>query len=161
MRTPPRAGTAPGGGPAGIRCAAPAASTLFFAVVNGLALVVVLQRELGPGIDVLPARLTLLPWSGAMAVASWIAGTRLVPRYGSRVMFAGLTALLLGTVFLHGAAPGTPLSGDAALNGARHAFWWAIALVVATGGAAAFLAAPAGRERAKRSGRGGRRGWDD
>ncbi|WP_078971576.1 MFS transporter [Streptomyces chattanoogensis] len=78
--------------------AALAASTLFFAVINGLTLVVVLQLELGLHIDVLPAGLTLLPWSGAMAVASWIAGSRLVPRYGARVMAAGLVALLLGAL---------------------------------------------------------------
>ncbi|WP_044364031.1 MFS transporter [Streptomyces natalensis] len=201
--------------------AALAASTLFFAVVNGLTLVVVLQLELGPHIDVLPAGLTLLPWSGAMAVSSWIAGTRLVPRYGPRVMFAGLAALLLGTaaalavyatgpatsfpwllppalavcglgqglfavpyfttalhrvrphetgsaagllnavqqlggtlgvaslgtVFFRGAAVHGPVPGDAVLNGARNAFGLAVALLLATGAAAAFMTAP-GRRRA-------------
>ncbi|ARF55234.1 MFS transporter [Streptomyces gilvosporeus] len=202
--------------------AALAASTLFFAVVNGLTLVVVLQLELGPHIDVLPAGLTLLPWSGAMAVSSWIAGTRLVPRYGPRVMFAGLAALLLGTsaalavyatgpatafpwllppalavcglgqglfavpyfttalhrvrphetgsaagllnavqqlggtlgvaslgtVFFRGAAAHGTVPGEAVLNGARDAFGLAVALLLATGAAAAFMTAPADDERA-------------
>ncbi|MFI1996954.1 MFS transporter [Actinoplanes sp. NPDC020271] len=78
--------------------AALATSVLFFAVVNGLTLVVVLHLQLGLGLDVLPAGLSLLPWSAAMAVASWVAGTRLVPRYGARVMYAGLVALSAGTV---------------------------------------------------------------
>lgn len=47
--------------------AALATSMLFFAVVNGLTLVVVLHLELGLGLDVLPAGLSLLPWSAAMA----------------------------------------------------------------------------------------------
>src|SRR5262249_50865303 len=71
-------------------------STLFFAVMNGLMVVIVLQVQLGQGSDVLTAGLTLLPWSAAMAVASWVAGTRLVPSYGDRVMFAGLATLLAG-----------------------------------------------------------------
>ncbi|WP_078866453.1 MFS transporter [Streptomyces sp. NRRL S-1448] len=78
--------------------AALAASLLFFAVVGGLMMVVVLQLQLGLHTDARSSGLTLLPWSAAMAVASWCAGARLVPRYGSRVMFAGLAALLAGTL---------------------------------------------------------------
>ncbi|QZY17301.1 MFS transporter [Streptomyces decoyicus] len=90
--------------------AALAAAVLFLAVVNGLTTVVVLQLQLGPHTDVLSTGLTLLPWSCAMAVSSWIAGTRLVPRYGSRVRCAGLTALLLGTLaalVAYGSGPAT------------------------------------------------------
>ncbi|TXC93876.1 MFS transporter [Streptomyces sp. ISID311] len=197
--------------------AALAASVLFFAVVNGLLTVVVLQLQLGPHTDVLAAGLSLLPWSAAMAVSSWIAGSRLVPRYGSRVMFAGLAALLLGAlaalaaygtvpaasypwpllaalaacglgqglfavpffttalhrvrphetgsaagllnaaqqlggtlgiallgaVFLHTAAAAPPAPAVAVLDGARHAFWAAVALLTATGLAAAVLHAAA------------------
>ncbi|MFB6438341.1 MFS transporter [Streptomyces sp. NPDC056411] len=78
--------------------AALAAAVLFFAVVNGLLLVIALQLQLGPGTDARTAGLTLLPWSGAMAVSSWTAGAHLVPRYGARVMFAGLAALFLGSL---------------------------------------------------------------
>lgn len=78
--------------------AALATSTLFFAVMNGLMVVIVLQVQLGLGGDVLTAGLTLLPWSAAMAAASWLAGVRLVPRHGSKVMFAGLLALFAGLV---------------------------------------------------------------
>ncbi|WP_214414130.1 MFS transporter [Sphaerisporangium fuscum] len=78
--------------------AALASSLLFFAVMNGVMLVVVLHLQLGLRADVLTAGLTLLPWSCGMAVSSWIAGTRLVPRHGSRVMFAGLALLLAGVL---------------------------------------------------------------
>ncbi|WP_433183950.1 MFS transporter [Actinoallomurus sp. CA-150999] len=76
--------------------AALATSTLFFAVMNGLMLVVVVQVQVGLGDDVLTAGLTLLPWSCGMAISSWISGTRLVPRYGSRMMFVGLAVMLAG-----------------------------------------------------------------
>ncbi|WP_433141840.1 MFS transporter [Actinomadura nitritigenes] len=76
--------------------AALATSALFFAVMNGLMVVVVLQIQLGLGQDVLTAGLTLLPWSAAMAAASWLAGTRLVPRFGPRLMVAGLAVMLAG-----------------------------------------------------------------
>jgi EmrB/QacA subfamily drug resistance transporter len=71
-------------------------STLFFAVMNGLMLVVVLHMQLGLGVNTLTAGLTLLPWSLGLAVSSWIAGAHLVPRYGSRIMFVGLAVLLIG-----------------------------------------------------------------
>jgi EmrB/QacA subfamily drug resistance transporter len=73
-------------------------SLLFFAVMNGLMLVVVLQMQLGLHADVLTAGLTLLPWSCGMAVSSWIAGTYLVPRFGAKVMFAGVGTLLAGVL---------------------------------------------------------------
>ncbi|GAA4614055.1 MFS transporter [Actinoallomurus liliacearum] len=78
--------------------AALATSTLFFAVMNGLMLVVVVQVQVGLGEDVLTAGLTLLPWSCGMAVSSWASGTRLVPRYGARMMFVGLAVMLAGLV---------------------------------------------------------------
>ncbi|SHG82703.1 MFS transporter [Streptoalloteichus hindustanus] len=73
-------------------------STLFFAATTGLSVVIVTQVQLGMGSDVLVAGMTLLPWSCGMALASWVAGTRLVPRHGAKVMFAGLVALLVGLV---------------------------------------------------------------
>jgi EmrB/QacA subfamily drug resistance transporter len=91
--------------------AALVASTSFFAVMNGLMLVVVLHLQLGLGRDVLSAGFALLPWSAASAVASWVAGTRLVPRYGARVMPAGLAVLACGilasiTAYAHTSAGG-------------------------------------------------------
>ncbi|MET7904480.1 MFS transporter [Streptomyces sp. NPDC005355] len=104
--------------------AALAASTLFFAVMNGLMLVVALHAQLGLGRDVLTAGLSLLPWSGGLAVSSWVAGAYLVPRHGSRVMFAGLAALLAGALaalaVYHGARPTAypwPLLGALAVSG--------------------------------------------
>ncbi|GAA3141429.1 MFS transporter [Nonomuraea roseoviolacea] len=76
--------------------AALATSALFFAAMNGLSLVVVLEVQLGLGQDVLTAGLALLPWSAAMGLASWVAGASLVPRYGRRVMFAGPAVMLTG-----------------------------------------------------------------
>lgn len=73
-------------------------SMLFFAAVNGLMLVIVVQLQVGLHTDVLTAGFTLLPWSFAMALSSWAAGAWLVPRYGTGVMTAGLLALFVGAV---------------------------------------------------------------
>jgi EmrB/QacA subfamily drug resistance transporter len=78
--------------------AALVSSTLFFAVSSGLTLVVVLQLQLGSGTDARTAGLTLLPWSCGLGISSWVAGAHLVPRYGTRVLFAGLAVLLAGTL---------------------------------------------------------------
>ncbi len=64
--------------------------------MNGLMLVIVVHLQLGVDADSLTAGLTLLPWSAGLGIASYAAGSRLVPRYGDRVMFAGLTTLLAG-----------------------------------------------------------------
>ncbi|MFE4552360.1 MFS transporter [Streptomyces sp. NPDC056785] len=88
--------------------AALATSTLFFAVMNGVMITVVLQVELGLRRGPLTAGLTLLPWSAGLAVASWAAGAYLVPRYGTRVMHAGVATLAVGlggAVLAYGAAP--------------------------------------------------------
>lgn len=73
-------------------------SMSFFAVTNGVMTVVVLQLQLGLGTDVLTAGLTLAPWSLGLAVASWVAGARLVTRHGHRVMAVGLAVLLVGAL---------------------------------------------------------------
>ncbi|MER6072247.1 MFS transporter [Streptomyces sp. NPDC001817] len=71
-------------------------STAFFAVTNGLTVVVVLQLQLDAGAGVLASGLSLLPWSAGLALASWWAGSRLVRRHGRRVMPYGLGLLLAG-----------------------------------------------------------------
>ncbi|MGW1810379.1 MFS transporter [Streptomyces sp. NPDC002078] len=71
-------------------------STAFFAVTNGLTVVVVLQLQLDAGTGVLASGLSLLPWSAGLALASWWAGSRLVRRHGRRVMPYGLGLLLAG-----------------------------------------------------------------
>ncbi len=76
--------------------AALAGSLLFFAVMTGLMQVVPMQLQLGSGADVRTAGLTLLPLSVGLAVSSYVAGARLVPKFGSRVMFAGLALLVTG-----------------------------------------------------------------
>jgi EmrB/QacA subfamily drug resistance transporter len=95
--------------------AALATSTLFFAVMNGLMLVIVLHLQIGLGRDVLSAGLTLLPWSAGSAVASLVAGTFLVPRFGDRVMFAGLAVLAAGLAAAVAAHAFTPVGSSALL----------------------------------------------
>jgi EmrB/QacA subfamily drug resistance transporter len=80
--------------------AALAGSLLYFAVMTGLMLLVPLRLQLGDGVDIRTASLTLLPLSAGLAVSSWFAGAWLVPRFGARVMFAGLALLLAGIVVL-------------------------------------------------------------
>ncbi|GAB7106688.1 MFS transporter [Streptomyces phaeofaciens JCM 4814] len=76
--------------------AALATSALFFAVMNGVMITVVLHLELGLHDGPLTAGLTLLPWSAGLALGSWAAGTHLVPRYGTRVLHTGIAVLALG-----------------------------------------------------------------
>ncbi|MFK4084540.1 MFS transporter [Kribbella sp. NPDC020789] len=71
-------------------------SALFFAVLSGLTLVVVLHQQLTLHHTVLRASLVLLPWSAISGIASWCAGQWLVQRLGSRLMYVGLGILLLG-----------------------------------------------------------------
>ncbi|MGW5748634.1 MFS transporter [Amycolatopsis sp. NPDC003861] len=78
--------------------AALAGSLLFFAVMTGLMQVVPMQLQLGLGADVRTAGLTLLPLSVGLAVSSYVAGAWLVPKFGPRVMFAGLALLLAGVL---------------------------------------------------------------
>ncbi|WP_439386288.1 MFS transporter [Amycolatopsis lexingtonensis] len=91
--------------------AALAGSLLFFASMTGLMQVVPMQLQLGLGADVRTAGLTLLPLSAGLAVSSWFAGARLVPRFGARVMFGGLALLLLGilaAIAIYASVPGYP-----------------------------------------------------
>jgi MFS family permease len=73
-------------------------STLFFAVMSGLTLIVVLHQQLTLHHSVMHASLTLLPWSVCSGVASWCAGQWLVPRFGSRLMYVGLGLLLVAVL---------------------------------------------------------------
>lgn len=78
--------------------AALATSTLFFAVMNGVMITVVLHLELGLDRGPLAAGLTLLPWSAGLAVASAAAGSRLLARHGTRVLHAGTAVLAVGLI---------------------------------------------------------------
>lgn len=73
-----------------------AGSLLFFAVMNGLVFVLVLFLQLREGRTPAGAALTLLPWSAGLALGSLVTGSVLVPRFGPRVMRAGLALVLLG-----------------------------------------------------------------
>ncbi|WP_344238321.1 MFS transporter [Kribbella hippodromi] len=71
-------------------------STLFFGVLSGVTLVVVLHQQLTLHHSVMHSSLTLLPWSAASGAASLVAGQWLVARFGSRLMYAGLGVLVAG-----------------------------------------------------------------
>ncbi|QFU92357.1 MFS transporter [Amycolatopsis sp. YIM 10] len=73
-----------------------AGSLLFFTVMNGLLFVLVLFLQLSQGKTPSGAALALLPWSAGLAIGSWVAGAVLVPRFGPKVMRAGLVLVLLG-----------------------------------------------------------------
>ncbi|WP_328325151.1 MFS transporter [Kribbella sp. NBC_00382] len=76
-------------------------STLFFAVLTGATLVIVLYLQVGLHQGVLHASLILLPWSTASGLASWLAGSRLIPRYGTtRIMFTGLAIFATGLLLI-------------------------------------------------------------
>ncbi|MGZ0153237.1 MFS transporter [Kribbella sp. WER1] len=73
-------------------------STLFFAVLSGVTLVVVLHQQLTLHHSVLRSSLVLLPWSAASGIASLVAGQWLVARFRSRLMYVGLGILLVALV---------------------------------------------------------------
>ncbi|MGW6281569.1 MFS transporter [Kribbella sp. NPDC055071] len=82
-------------------------STLFFAVMSGLTLVVVLHQQLTLHHGVMRSSLTLLPWSAVSGFASLAAGQWLVGRFGSRLMYVGIGVLVVGV----GLAPYALLPG--------------------------------------------------
>ena len=75
-----------------------AASTGFFAAFTGLTLVAAMYLQLTLHRGILWAGLGLLPWSAALAAASWLGGSHLVPRFGAAVMAAGLLLLLIAVL---------------------------------------------------------------
>jgi MFS family permease len=86
-----------------------ASSLLFFAVMNGLLFVLVLFLQLTQGKSLSSTALTLLPWSAGLAIGSWTTGAWLVPRFGSKVMRAGLVLLLVGLVGIAMSLTAVPL----------------------------------------------------
>ncbi|MBB1160157.1 MFS transporter [Amycolatopsis dendrobii] len=89
-------------------------SVLFFAVMTGLTQVVVLFLQLTQHADARTAGLSLLPWSGGLAVSSFVAGRWFVPRFGTRILFAGMVFLAAG---IAGIALGWPLLLPLAIAG--------------------------------------------
>ncbi|MEV0288258.1 MULTISPECIES: MFS transporter [unclassified Kribbella] len=76
-------------------------STLFFAVMSGLTLVVVLHQQLTLHESVMRSSLVLLPWSAVSGISAWVAGQWLIGRFGSRLMYVGLGVLLVGVLSAH------------------------------------------------------------
>jgi len=66
--------------------AALATSLLAFAVMGGLTLAVELHLQLVAEADVLTAGLTLVPLSIGIGAASWVGGSKLMPRFGPKLM---------------------------------------------------------------------------
>src|SRR5439155_3248008 len=58
--------------------------------------VLVMFFQLRLGASAFGAGLMMLPWSGGLAVGSLLAGMVLVPRFGARVMRAGIVAVIAG-----------------------------------------------------------------
>ncbi|GHF34257.1 EmrB/QacA subfamily drug resistance transporter [Amycolatopsis bartoniae] len=79
----------------GVFPASLAGSLLFFAVLNGVMFVLVVFLASG-GASAFGAGLSMLPWSGGLALGSLTTGLVLVPRFGARVMRAGVVLVVLG-----------------------------------------------------------------
>ena len=68
----------------------------FFCATGGLFLVLVLHLQLALGYSSLHAGLTSLPFSLAVAVGAGLGGGLLAPKFGRRVLHAGVIAMALG-----------------------------------------------------------------
>ncbi|HET9173645.1 MAG TPA: MFS transporter [Actinospica sp.] len=68
----------------------------FFCALGGLFLVLVLHLQLALGYTSLHAGLTSLPFSLAVAVGAGVGGAVLAPKFGRRVMHAGVVAMAVG-----------------------------------------------------------------
>lgn len=68
----------------------------FFAALGGFMLVFNVFTQAGLGYTPLRAGLALAPWSLGMALGAGLAGAVLAPRFGRRVLHAGLGILVLG-----------------------------------------------------------------
>ncbi len=68
----------------------------FFCGLGGLFLVLVLHLQLALGYTSLHAGLTSLPFSLAVAVGAGLGGGLLAPKYGRRVLHAGVVAMAVG-----------------------------------------------------------------
>jgi len=74
--------------------------TGFFAGLVGLMLVFGLYLQVGLGYSPLHAGLTFAPWAFGMALGAAVSGAVLGPRYGRRVIHAGLLTMTAGLVGL-------------------------------------------------------------
>jgi EmrB/QacA subfamily drug resistance transporter len=68
----------------------------FFCALGGLFLVLVLHLQLALGYTSLHAGLTSLPFSLAVAIGAGLGGGLLAPKYGRRVLHAGVVAMAVG-----------------------------------------------------------------
>jgi predicted MFS family arabinose efflux permease len=72
----------------------------FFTGMTGMLLVFNLYLQLGLHYSALRAGLALLPWSLGIAVGAGAAGAALAPRFGRRVLHAGLVVMIVGLLSL-------------------------------------------------------------
>ncbi|HKS47656.1 MAG TPA: MFS transporter [Amycolatopsis sp.] len=73
-----------------------AGAVLFFAVMNGLMFVLVVFLQVGHGVRPSGAGIAMLPWSIGLTFGSLLTGRVLVPRFGARVMRAGVVVVIVG-----------------------------------------------------------------
>jgi MFS family permease len=66
----------------------------------GVLLTLTLYLQLSLGFSAIHAGFTLAPWSLGMAVGAGVGGGMLAPRFGRRVLHAGLLVMLVGVVAL-------------------------------------------------------------
>ncbi len=72
----------------------------FFTGMTGMLLVFSLYLQLGLRYSALRAGLALLPWSLGIAIGAGLAGAALAPRFGRRVLHAGLLVMVAGLAAL-------------------------------------------------------------
>ncbi|MFC9326185.1 MFS transporter [Kitasatospora sp. NPDC057015] len=73
-----------------------ATGLVFFGALSGLMLALTLYFQLGLGWTPLHAGLTMIPLSLGMVAGAILSGAKLAPRYGRRVLHAGLAVAALG-----------------------------------------------------------------
>ncbi len=72
--------------------------TVFFVAMTGLLLAMGLLLQIGLGFTALHAGLTYVPWSLGLSVGAALAGAVLAPRFGRRVLHAGVVVMAAGLV---------------------------------------------------------------
>ncbi len=83
-----------------------ATGLVFFAAMSGLMLVFTLYLQLGLGWTPLHSGLTMIPFSLGIVVGAVLSGAALGPKYGRRVLHAGLVVAALGTLAIWASTAG-------------------------------------------------------